>query len=39
VQDVEIPALPAEDVVEDLEDEELSEEAEAELEEDGNTDE
>jgi len=39
VRDIEIPALPDEDVVEDLEDEELLEEAEAELEEDGNTDE
>ena len=39
VRDIEIPVLSDEDVVEDLEDEELLEEAEAELEEDGNTDE
>jgi type I restriction enzyme S subunit len=39
VRDIEIPALPDEDIVEELEDEELLEEAEAELEEDGNTDE
>lgn len=39
VRDIEIPDLLDEDVVEELEDEELLEEAEAELEEAGNTDE
>jgi type I restriction enzyme S subunit len=39
VRDIEIPAWTDEDIVEELKDEELLEEAEAELEEDGNTDE